>query len=191
VRQVLIPGLAAVFSAFGVGFSNIAHEYEVLLSGNDQASLDAAKEDAMEQARRGMFSEGFALEDCDVSTELVVSDGESRRHLAVNGSLPDSVGTDDRLAVRVTVVKTIAQPGLSGSFATDSASLPPASSDATRSVLIDGAILDVPVYRIESQTGGVGATGPAVLEEAFFTCRLDPDWTFEFNAAGDMLLRKQ
>ncbi len=191
VRQVLIPGLAAVFSAFGVGFSNIAHEYEVLLAGNDQASLDAAKEDAMEQARRGMFSEGFALEDCDVSTELVVSDGESRRHLAVNGRLPDSVGTDDRLAVRVTVVKTIAQPGLSGSFATDSASLPPASSDATRSVLIDGAILDVPVYRIESQTGGVGATGPAVLEEAFFTCRLDPDWTFEFNASGDMLLRKQ
>jgi hypothetical protein len=30
--------------------------------------------------------------------------------------------------------------------------------------------------------------GPAVLEEAYFTCRLDGGWRFEINDAGDILL---
>jgi hypothetical protein len=29
-----------------------------------------------------------------------------------------------------------------------------------------------------------------VLEEAFFTCRLDAGWQFEFNDAGDVLLSR-
>ena len=191
IDQVLIPGLAAVFSAFGVGFSNIEHQYDVLLGGTDQAALDAARAEALEQARRGMFSEGFALDDCEVSATLVVSSGEQRRVLAVNGRLPDALGTDDRLALRITVVKPIAQPALRGEFAGDPSGLPTAASETTRSILTQGGIRDVPVFRIEAQPGAVSAAGPAVLEEAFFTCRLDPGWTFEFNASGDMLLRKR
>lgn len=190
IRQVLIPGLAAVFSAFGVGFSNIAHEYEVLLDGADQAALDAARTQALEQARRGMFSEGFALEDCELRTELVVTDGDQQRQVPVNGHWPDGIGDSARIALRVTAIRTIAQPHLSGQFSAVGTTLGQATSDAVRSVLIDGQIQDVPVYRIESQCSGVGASGPAVLEEAFFTCRLDPGWTFEFNDSGDMLLRQ-
>jgi len=29
-----------------------------------------------------------------------------------------------------------------------------------------------------------------VLEEAFFTCRIDSGWTFEINDAGDILLAR-
>jgi N-methylhydantoinase A/oxoprolinase/acetone carboxylase beta subunit len=41
VRRVIIPGLAAVFSAFGIGFSDIGHSYETLLPQNDQRQLTA------------------------------------------------------------------------------------------------------------------------------------------------------
>ena len=38
--------------------------------------------------------------------------------------------------------------------------------------------------------GSARASGPAVLEEAFFTCRVDAGWRFEINDAGDILLSK-
>ena len=37
---------------------------------------------------------------------------------------------------------------------------------------------------------GAEAINPAVLEEAFYTCRIDAGWRFEFNASGDILLSK-
>ena len=40
----------------------------------------------------------------------------------------------------------------------------------------------------DKQKAGAKAAGPAVLEEAFFTCRIDAGWSFEINDAGDILL---
>ena len=36
----------------------------------------------------------------------------------------------------------------------------------------------------------VSLQGPAVLEEAFFTGRIDAGWTLNINAAGDILLAR-
>ena len=65
-----------------------------------------------------------------------------------------------------------------------------ASSAAARSTLIAGNFASLPVYRVEDQKAGARALGPAVLEEAFFTCRVDAGWGFEINDAGDILLSK-
>ena len=46
----------------------------------------------------------------------------------------------------------------------------------------------LPLYRVEDQKAGAKAAGPAVLEEAFFTCRIDAGWSVEINDAGDILL---
>jgi len=35
IRKVVVPQLAAVFSAFGISFSDIAHEYEEFPGGHD------------------------------------------------------------------------------------------------------------------------------------------------------------
>ena len=189
ISQVLIPGLAAVFSAFGLGFSNIAHRYEVPLASNDDAGLNAAKAEASEQARRGMFAEGFALEDCTVEFELIAAnsngEGDSEQRMAVNGSVPPEAA--GKLSIAVTATHAIAQPTLSGNFGSGAGA---AKADGERTLHIDGQATAVPVYRIAEQAAGASATGPAVLEEDFFTCRLDAGWQFEINAAGDMLLRK-
>ena len=100
IPRVVIPGLAAVFSAFGLGFSDIAEGY-------------------------GTFE-------------------PAGRRTA------DAVGT--------------------------------------RSIRVAGERRVVPLYRVEALSAGARGVGPAVLEEAYFTCRVDPGWSFTIDAAGDILL---
>jgi N-methylhydantoinase A/oxoprolinase/acetone carboxylase beta subunit len=59
-----------------------------------------------------------------------------------------------------------------------------------RVTLVNGKRATLPLYRAEEQTAGAAANGPAVLEEAFFTCRIDDGWCFEINGAGDILLTR-
>ena len=68
----------------------------------------------------------------------------------------------------------------------------PATRRGTRSVTLGGVRSDLPLYRVEDQPRGVAvrAAGPAVLEEAYFTGRVDPGWSIEINAAGDILLSR-
>jgi hypothetical protein len=56
--------------------------------------------------------------------------------------------------------------------------------------LIDGSHQDLPLYLVEQQVGAVKAMGPAILEESFFTCRVDKGWSFFINNSGDILLTK-
>ena len=65
-----------------------------------------------------------------------------------------------------------------------------ALSSTTRKAWFGGKQVDAPLYRAEEQKAGATAQGPGVLEESFFTCRVDAGWKFEINTAGDILLSK-
>lgn len=182
IRRVIIPGLAAVFSAFGIGFSDIAHHYETALAGTDAGALDAARDLLLERARRGMFAEGFALEDCRL--QFTVQAGDETH--ALNGSgLP--AGLRGQLWLALEAVKPIAHANLKGAFGGRAHA---AKTQATRTALFDGKSVSAPLYRVEDQAAGATAQGPAVLEESYFTCRIDAGWRFEINEAGDILLGK-
>ncbi|HEY9544365.1 MAG TPA: hydantoinase/oxoprolinase family protein, partial [Solimonas sp.] len=188
ISRVLIPGLAAVFSAFGLGFSDIAHQYDASLASNDAAGLKKAHDDLLQRARRGMYGEGIDLDDCELTTTLQITDGKGEREVAItNGKLPADIGKDARLSLSLLSSKAIAQPRLSGQFGGKHSA---AKASGKRQILIDGKAQDVPLYRAEAQSPGASAAGPAVLEEAFYTCRIDAGWRFEFNASGDILLTK-
>ncbi len=180
IGRVIIPGLAAVFSAFGIGFSDIAHQYETSLSGSE--GLKPAKDRLLERARRGMFAEGFELEECDLA--FSVFDGDDSQPLK-GDALPR--GLNGHAALSLEVKRPIAHARLSGKFGGKTVK---AASSATRNTCFGGKVLPAPVYRAEQQKPGATAAGPAVLEESFFTCRIDPGWTFEINGAGDILLTR-
>ncbi|HKY90251.1 MAG TPA: hydantoinase/oxoprolinase family protein [Nevskiaceae bacterium] len=185
ISRVLIPGLAAVFSAFGLGFSDIGHQYEASLGGRDNTSLKAAVDDLMEQAGRGMFGEGLELEDCELQKHLVVTGkGVDERRPMANGALPPGLPKDARLSLALTVTHALPQPVLTGKFG--AARKAEAVSKGKRTV----AGQALPVYRVEDQKPGASAAGPAVLEEAYFTGRLDQGWRFEINDSGDILLSR-
>jgi N-methylhydantoinase A/oxoprolinase/acetone carboxylase beta subunit len=184
ISRVLIPGLAAVFSAFGLGFSDIGHTYEAPLRGRDSKALKAVSEELQDQATRGMYAEGFDIKDCEVESHLLVQGKtiDERRPLA-NGSLPSDLPKDALLSVSLSSTRRIPHPTLKGAFGGKKVE---AVSGAKRKV----GGKDLPLYRVEEQKAGASAAGPAVLEEAYFTGRIDAGWKFEINNSGDILLSR-
>ncbi|HEX4872056.1 MAG TPA: hydantoinase/oxoprolinase family protein [Nevskiaceae bacterium] len=183
LSRVIIPGLAAVFSAFGIGFSDIGHVYDQRLPSADAASLEAVRQQLLEQARRGLFAEGASLEQCQLqfTLQVTVGDQESSRPLAADAGLPADLPKGAALSLHLEAIKPISHARLEGRFGV---ATQPAQAQGSRQV----AGQALPLYRMEQQPAGAQASGPAVLEEAFFTCELQAGWRFELNSAGDLLL---
>jgi len=188
IKRVLIPGLAAVFSAFGVGFSDIGHRYELPLQAATDQALKSCVDELLQRARRGMFAEGFDWNECVVEKALQVSHGEKddTRPLQ-NGHLPQGIPAGAQLSVALSVTRPIPRPVLSGHFGAKSTS---AASKKQRRILHAGKFSEVPLYQAEEQRSGAAAQGLAVLEEAYYTSRIDPGWRFEFSDSGDILLTR-
>jgi N-methylhydantoinase A len=188
IAKVVIPGLAAVFSAFGIGFSDIGHEFSAVLGSDDAAGLAACRELLLERARRGMFAEGASLDACVISETLNVASVAGEQSLSIEGGgLPQFLPAGAQLSLTLTAVKPVPHASLNGSFGQSEVA---AVTTSTRNVLAGGCRTDLPLYRVEEQPPGAVADGPAVLEESFFTCRIDAGWSFEINDARDILLAK-
>jgi N-methylhydantoinase A len=188
ISRVLIPGLAAVFSAFGVGFSDIAHQYDAPLGSHSASTLKTAIQDLKTRAARGMAAEGIDLEECEIQLWLQISDTAGERRVAIrNNKLPAGISPQANLSLSLVPVRTMPRPRLTGRFGGRTVA---ARAGGQRCLWIDGQRRDVPLYRAEEQSSGVTASGPAVLEEAFYTCRIEPGWRFEFNSSGDILLSR-
>jgi N-methylhydantoinase A len=87
VRKVIVPRTAAVFSAFGIGFSDISQNYEAPLS-----TVDAAPEvieQLRQRARRDMYAEGVDLEACVETVRLRAARGERDVVLSLDDRLQD------------------------------------------------------------------------------------------------------
>jgi N-methylhydantoinase A len=168
IRRVLIPALAAVFSAFGVGFSDISHEFELRLETPDEIGKRRARVELGERVRRAMFSEGFALEDCRVEERLRYTEA------------------GEPVALILKAAMAVPQAVLRGEFG---AAQGQACAAGIRRTWVNGQWQDLPLYCTE-ELGGTRGEGPAVLEEAFYTCRIAAGWRFECNASGDILLTR-
>ncbi len=184
ISTVLIPGLAAVFSAYGIGFSDIGHQYELPLTA--LADLESVQAELLEQARRGIFAEGFALEDCQQSWILAVSSAAGEVDIELDGDGLPEVPDDASLSVRLRVTRVISHALMHAQFERDVAAKP----SAEREVIVAGAQQSLPLFRVGDLPDGSTADGPAVLEEDFFTARIDAGWRFVINAAGDIRLTR-
>jgi N-methylhydantoinase A/oxoprolinase/acetone carboxylase beta subunit len=188
ISRVIIPGLAAVFSAFGIGFSDIGHSFEAGLAKNDDASLAAVRAALLAQAQRGMFAEGASLDECRIEATLNVSARDGERTLVLDGErLPADLPKDAQLSLKLQVIKPITHAQLRGAFGKVGKA---AVADAARRTLSGGQWQELSLYRVEEQAAGAHAQEPCVLEEAFFTCRIEAGWQFEINEAGDIMLSR-
>ena len=140
----------------------------------------------MERARRGMYAEGFALDQCRLEKTLRIT-GPHRDEAVPLGERLPVIAPGEQFSVSLAAIKPISQPSLKGRFGLASQT---AVSNARRRVVIKDRSSELPLYRAEEQAAGASAAGPAVLEEAYFTCRIDPGWRFEFNDSGDVLLSR-
>lgn len=188
INRVVIPGLAAVFSAYGIGFSDIAHQYEAALATPDAAALKDCVATLRQRAGRDMAAEGFTLEQCRLEYRLLVHAGAGElSYPLADEALPPDLPHDALLAVALSAVKPLPHAQLTGQFGMPSQA---AVRSASRRILLNREWQEVPLYRAENQQAGASAAGPAILEDAFFTCRIERGWSFEINGSGDILLSR-
>ena len=180
VRRVIIPRTAAVFSAFGIGFSDISQGYEAPLSTVDAAPEVAAR--LRQRARRDLFAEGVDLDACVETVRLLAARGEQD---VVLGS-DDELQPGDLASLELSLVSPLPHVTIGGSGDVGASE---AVVGGARTVLDGtGGSSALPVYDLLDQPPGARAVGPAVIEGPFFTMRLQAGWRFDTTAAGDLLL---
>lgn len=194
INKIIIPGLAAVFSACGIGFSDLSHGYRSQLpesaADSRNAALQALAEQLIERARRDMFAEGVDLCECEFSWELLSDEQSGGSEIAdiKSYALPADLAARTDLSLGLSVVKKIEH----FSFA--------AVGNETRSdaviagmrkiMLSPGNWQEVPVYRLEDQVPGATGQGPAIIEEEYFTGKINEDWQFHISSNRDVLIEK-
>lgn len=187
VKRVLIPRTAAVFSAFGISFSDIGKTYQVIVS---EPTAEAARHthDALRtRAERDMFQEGYSLEDCETSWQLLVEDTAT----GTVSRLPYQPGDEVEfpgcvVSLELNATAALPHPDLGGDSTTQTGPAPAAGLRAVRSA---ADVLDqVPVYVLDQLAAGHTGSGPAIIEGPFFTARVLPGWSFRVTSAGDLLL---
>lgn len=191
-EQVLVPSLSAVFSAFGMGFSDIAHIYEIPLEQVDAGALQTAAEQLREQAANGMFAEGYALEECSQAFTLEYDRAGTEiaqpvENMASPPDVPDGAAS---VALSLEVHKPIPGSKLAA-LNPDRNRYQPEASDHRQLRLASGERREAPLYRIEDLECGAAAPGPAVIEEKFFTCRVPDGWAFVVDENRNLTLSKE
>ncbi|MGQ0503227.1 MAG: hydantoinase/oxoprolinase family protein [Panacagrimonas sp.] len=193
ITQIIVPRMAAVFSAFGIGFSDIAHTYETTLMQTCENGLAKAFEQLTDRARRDMFAEGFELSDCTVEKTLgFCQNGQhATRHFNGEARVPEGVKLCQDLRVQLRATRAIPHFQLKPM---DGRARKDATASAMRQVRLvaDGALHDValPLFRHEELAPGHAAAGPAVVEEEYFTCLVPAGWRFEMNDNQDLVLEQ-
>ncbi len=182
IAEIIVPHLAAVFSAFGIGFSDIAHVYEGALLDVSAKGLESTLADLQTRAKRDMFAEGFDISDCSVerAVNFTRKDVEASHRLNGAASLPAGIKASDHPRVEVRATKTIphfSMKQLEGKAQSN------ASTNSQRGAL--------KLYRLEDMKAGEHGVGPAILEEAYFTCQVPKNWKFSISDNHDIVLTHQ
>jgi N-methylhydantoinase A len=187
-RQVLIPRMAAVFSAFGIGFSDLSQVYEQPLPDADPAAIGAVAERLLQAGARDLYAEGVDPADCAARFRITVERGDTESVIDLDD--PQDAAAHLRHADRASLELAMLAPlphvtlGHGGDIVASAA-----GADGARMLRDgDGGRVEVPVYALLSQQPGAQGRGPAVIEGPFFTMLVPEGWQFATTATGDLRL---
>lgn len=189
-RSVLIPKLAAVFSAYGIGHAGVAHSYEMVVD-QQAGGLATAVEHLLARCGRDMQAEGVALAECAIRAHLADAEGTVIAPVDVGSSesWPSEGAVSPDTSLHITVSAPNASRGKPDSVAS-------ASNEAVtdlvvsgqRHVHLAGGAQDIPVFRLADQSVGATGSGPAIVEDEFFTGLVEAGWRISVLKGHDILL---
>ncbi len=192
INRVAVPHMAAVFSAYGIGTCDVSQRYTESLDRHDQNGLEDALALLRAKAGRDMFAEGFDKGDYEVEARLVSTDanGKETSHLLSDTPVyPIGIVKSALVELELAAVKRLRADNVIGVKVSEGAA---AVSSGVRNILTRGrGRIDVPVYRLAALKAGDHGTGPAIVEEDYFTCRVLEGWSFVISDAGDIMLNKK
>lgn len=187
VKRVIVPAMAAVFSASGIGESDIGHRYEATVTAGDAA---AHVEGLTRRARADMFAEGFDLDACVRDWTLIGPDGTAHEFTPADAAgRIAALGGDGAFLIGLTVSHPIGHNAQKAAAATGRGQ--EAKASGTRRVRFPGTgETDAPVYLMEDLAPGMTGQGPAIVEDPYFTLPLPAGWRFAVTPQGDVLLSR-
>ena len=186
--RLLVPKLAAIFSAYGISFSDLGQSYEVGLSELSAEATKSVHDLLAARAQRDMFQEGHELAACELQWSLVVEEADGTLVSETPYAYGDApaLGGGQPASMKLDVTFELPHATLTGNT-----SITPhaAGASGTRQVRSSATQVDeVLVYSLLDQQPGATALGPAIVEGPFFTARVLDGWTLEVTAAGDLML---
>lgn len=185
--KAIIPGMAPVFSAYGIGFSDLSQHYQVHLEDGSPQGLGSASKELLLRASRDMFAENTKIDDCELQWSLVNSSAGGEVVSWVEGQgIPEKFSFP--LLLRLEAIKEIERLHFKP---TEIENEHHAKTDATRALVFKGEHLTVPLYRFPDLKVGATALGPCIVEDDYFTARIDAGWHFSMTSNRDLLLTKQ
>ncbi len=191
IDSIIVPRMAAVFSAFGISFSDIAHEYQASLHDWTEGTLQAKISELQMRAERDMYAEGYALSECHTDIQVLLVKGSEARAIGVDevpGYVEELNDADD-VQLHLRIVKPISHFAFQSKHQTKQQ--PPTPERYQRMLQKDGKWAQIPVYDFGKMTNGVFGEGPALIEDPLFTCRILKGWTFQVNENLDIFIKDE
>lgn len=188
ISKVLVPKLAAIFSAYGISFSDIGQTYEAMLAKGSDKAVKAAYDSLLERAERDMFQEGYELAACSLDWTLIVEKDDGTlvsSSTYLDGAVP-VIRTGEHGLLKLSVTAALPHAAIAADAELTATSAVAAGMRTVRSSAI--CVDDVPVFSLLAQKPGATAAGPAIVEGPFFTARVLAGWKFDVTAGGDLLL---
>lgn len=182
IGRVIVPQLSPVFSAFGIGFSGLAHEYGVPLPRSAD-NRRAAYAELRARAQRDMFGEGVPAAQYTVEAlGRSVADGfvqdEPWAEIPANGTRAEQLVV--RARHRLPAFELTAD---------GPADARQAGADGTRRIRLGGRTDgEVPVYRPDRLAPGHTTDGPALVAGDYLTCVVQPGWRLRVSGNSDLIL---
>ena len=183
IKRVVIPRLSSVFSAFGIGFSHLAHEYQAPF---DPGAIAAQRDELETRARRDMYGEGVEPDECSYSASLWSARGEDAVERPLNG---DAIALpDDESDARLTVRGVYQLPALTFVAEAIKSYTVAATSNSVEIVLGDGNKHTMAVFDDAALSPGAEIVGPALIRGSYLTCLIAPSERVRVSSNGDLFL---
>lgn len=182
VKRVIVPRLASVFSAFGIGFSHLAHEYQVPL---DAANVDKSQAELRARAERDMYGEGVAPEACRYDASL----WGSKDGIVTAAPTGDAQGFAESVDEARLSLKAIYELPTSALVADDGKSAAAAPSSGDTDVMLDGGNAQtLPTYDDAALESGQTFAGPGLIRGAYLTCLIRTGWSVRVTKNLDLVI---
>ncbi|WP_211261333.1 hydantoinase B/oxoprolinase family protein [Pseudonocardia acaciae] len=207
IRTVLVPPMAGVLSALGIGLADttVMREQSVVerLEPGLMPRLRHLADDLEQAGRAELLDEGVAAERIQVTRRVQLRYDGTDTVVPVTLAEPDEMRAEFEASFRTTYSFLMDRPLIAEAVAVEATgvteppelsglaeSAPGAAQVDTVQLYTRDAWRDAPLYRRERMRPGDTATGPAIITEANATTVVDDGWRAEMSPDGHLLLHR-
>lgn len=198
IERIIVPSNPSVFSAHSVGFSNIVHDYHYRIADpDDLEGVSDAIDRFRERARRDMEGEGFEPDETEFTWSIDGIRDNDAQPLAepdadeAEAILADTMPDYDQVVLTLTAEATLPTHSFVQRQAVEGDHEPVSESEIVWTTTDGMATEPTPVYDYREIDGQVSATGPAVVRDTSTTYAIPPDWAYEINEYGHMIMTRE